>query len=165
MKNIPVYRFPGAYARENGELELYRASNKANAACKEAIEKAISEHYYDSVLHKEAVEQVAEQFGHERILYVLAITIRQKDWDGRFSADNKQWAKTIPVMENPDAWGMDRNCYLAVNSYSGLVDLFTKLAREDARAHERKPSVLGRLKSRPSETIKESVKKAKEPTI
>lgn len=43
MKDIPVYRFPGAYARENGELELYRASNKANAACKEAIEKAISE--------------------------------------------------------------------------------------------------------------------------
>lgn len=146
MKDIPVYRFPAEHARENGELELYRASNKANAACKEAIEKAISEHYYDSVLHKEAVEQVAEQFGHERILYVLAITIRQKDWDGRFSADNKQWAKTVPVSENPDAWGTDRNCYLAVNSHSGLVDLFTKLAREDARAHERKPSVLGRLK-------------------
>ena len=108
---------------------------------------------------------MAEQFGHERILYVLAITIRQKDWDGRFSADNKQWAKTVPVSENPDAWGTDRNCYLAVNSHSGLVDLFTKLAREAARAHERKPSVLGRLKSRPSETIKESVKKAKEPSL
>lgn len=43
--------------------------------------------------------------------------------------------------------GTDRNCYLAVNSHSGLVDLFTKLAREDARAHERRPSVLGRLKT------------------
>lgn len=150
MKDIPVYRFPAEHARENGELELYRASNKANAACKEAIEKAISEHYCDNVLHREAVAQVAEQFGHERILYVLAITIRQKDWDGRFSADNKQWAKTVPVSENPDAWGTDRNCYLAVNSHSGLVDLFTKLAREDARAHERRPSVLGRLKSRPA---------------
>lgn len=117
--------------------------------CKEAIEKAISEHYCDNVLHREAVAQVAEQFGHERILYVLAITIRQKDWDGRFSADNKQWAKTVPVAENPDAWGTDRNCYLAANSHSGLVDLFTKLAREDARAHERRPSVLVRLKSRP----------------
>ena len=122
MKDIPVYRFPAEHARENGELELYRASNKANAACKEAIEKAISEHYCDNVLHREAVAQVAEQFGHERILYVLAITIRQKDWDGRFSADNKQWAKTVPVAENPDAWGTDRNCYLAVNSHSGLVD-------------------------------------------
>ena len=83
MKDIPVYRFPAEHARENGELELYRASNKASAACKEAIEKAISEHYCDNVLHREAVAQVAEQFGHERILYVLAITIRQKDWDGQ----------------------------------------------------------------------------------
>ena len=162
MKDIPVYRFPAEHARENGELELYRASN---AACKEAIEKAISEHYCDNVLHREAVAQVAEQFGHERILYVLAITIRQKDWDGRFSADNKQWAKTVPVSENPDAWGTDRNCYLAVNSHSGLVDLFTKLAREDARAHERRPSVLGRLKSRPPEAAAEAVKKAKEPSL
>ena len=108
---------------------------------------------------------MAEQFGHERILYVLAITIRQKDWDGRFSADNKQWAKTVSVSENPDAWGMDRNCYLAVNSHSGLVDLFTKLAREDARAHERKPSVLGRLKNRPPEAAAEAVKKTKEPSL
>ena len=153
MKDIPVYRFPAEHARENGELELYRASNKANTACKEAIEKAISEHYCDNVLHREAVAQVAEQFGHERILYVLAITIRQKDWDGRFSA------------ENPDAWGTDRNCYLAVNSHSGLVDLFTKLAREDARAHERKPSVLGRLKSRPPEAAAEAVKKIREPSL
>ena len=137
MKDIPVYRFPAEHARENGELELYRASNKANTACKEAIEKAISEHYCDNVLHREAVAQVAEQFGHERILYVLAITIRQKD----------------------------RNCYLAVNSHSGLVDLFTKLAREDARAHERRPSVLGRLKSRPPEAAAETVKKTKEPSL
>ena len=69
------------------------------------------------------------------------------------------------VAENPDAWGTDRNCYLAVNSHSGLVDLFTKLAREDARAHERKPSVLGRLKNRPPEAAAEAVKKAKEPSL
>ena len=37
MKNIPVYRFPAEHALENGELELYRASNKASAACKEAM--------------------------------------------------------------------------------------------------------------------------------
>ena len=75
MKNIPVYRFPAEHARENGELELYRASNKASAACKEAIEKAISEHYCDNVLHREAVAQVAEQFGHERILYPLFLNL------------------------------------------------------------------------------------------
>ena len=72
---------------------------------------------------------------------------------------------SLVLRENPDAWGTDRNCYLAVNSHSGLVDLFTKLAREDARAHERKPSVLGRLKSRPPEAAAEAVKKAKEPSL
>lgn len=145
MKDIPIYRFSAAYARENNELELYRASNKANTACKEAIEKAILEHYYNNVLHKEAVTQVAEQFGYERPLYLLAITIRQKDWDGRFSDDNKAWAKSVPVTENPDAWGTDRNCYLAVNSHSGLVDLFAKQLREEAKIRERKPSILEKL--------------------
>ena len=160
----PVYRYPASYARENNELELYRASNKANTACKEAIEKAISEHYYDNIMHKEAVAQVAEQFGYERTLYVLANTIRQKDWDGRFSRDNKEWAQTVPVFENLDAWGTDRNCYIAVNSHSGLVDLFTKRAREEAKLHERKPSVIDKLK-KPTEPAKETVKKAKEPSL
>ncbi len=149
--HTPIYRNNSEYAREHDELPLYRASNKANTACKEAIEKAISEHYYDNVLHKEAVAQVAEKFGYERPLYLLAITIRQKDWDGRFSNDNKEWAKSVPVTENPDAWGTDRNCYLAINSHSGLVDLFTKLAREEAKAHERKPSVLEKLQKPLSE--------------
>ena len=97
MKDIPVYRFPAEHARENGELELYRASNKASAACKEAIEKAISEHYCDNVLHREAVAQVAEQFGHERILYVLAITIRQKDWDGRLDRKSTRLNSSHPL--------------------------------------------------------------------
>ena len=39
------------------------------------------------------------------------------------------------------------------------------LAREDARAHERKPSVLGRLKSRPPEAAAGAVKKTKEPSL
>lgn len=52
-----------------------------------------------------------------------------------------------------------------MNSHSGLVDLFTTLAREDARAHERKPSVLGRLKSRPPEAAAGAVKKTKEPSL
>ena len=64
LLHAPVYRNNSEYAREHNELELYRASSKANTACKEAIEKAISEHYYDNVLHKEAVAQVAEKFGY-----------------------------------------------------------------------------------------------------
>ena len=39
----PVYFHSGAYAQEHGELDQYRASRKANMACKEAIEQAIAD--------------------------------------------------------------------------------------------------------------------------
>lgn len=105
MKDIPVYRFPAEHARENGELELYRASNKANAACKEAIEKAISEHYCDNVLHREAVAQVAEQFGHERILYVLAITIGRRIGTGGSLRTTNNGQRPFPLRRTPTHGG------------------------------------------------------------
>jgi hypothetical protein len=64
MNTIPVYKYPVAYARENNELEQYRASYKVNVACKNAIETAIRDNYRDNYLGKEAVKQVADQFGY-----------------------------------------------------------------------------------------------------
>lgn len=109
QRELPVYRYPGGYAHEHGELEQYRASRKADIACKEAIESAITEHYRDNCLGREAVSQVVEQFGYERVLHVLANTVRHKEWDGRISQGNKAWARTVPVFEDLDAWGNDRN--------------------------------------------------------
>ena len=138
-----LYIYPASYAYEHGELEQYRASYKANIACKEAIEQAIVDHYRDNRLGTEAVHQVLEQFGYDRMFYVLANTVRQKDWDGRISRDNKVWAKSIPVYENPDGFGHDRNVYFVVDrSHPGLTDLFLTQARKEyALAQEKKPSV------------------------
>ena len=36
---------------------------------------------------------------------VANYVVRQKDFDGRISHDNKAWAKTIPVCEDPDGFG------------------------------------------------------------
>ena len=132
MDKSPVYKYPAAYARENNELEQYRASHKANVACKEAIETAIRDNYSDNRLGKDAVKQVVERFGFERTFYVLATTVREKDWDGRISRDNKEWAKTIPVFEDADAWGHDRNRYFVVDAVNpGLTDIFTNQARRE----------------------------------
>ena len=102
MKDVPIYKYPASHAQEHDELNAYRASNKANMACKEAIEEAIRDHYRDNCLGSDAVKQVVKQFGYDRVFHVLAVTVRQKDWDGRISQDNKAWAKTVPVFENPD---------------------------------------------------------------
>lgn len=129
LQKAPLYKYPASYARDKGELDAYRASNQANTACKKAIEDAIHDHYADNCLGKGAVKQVADAFGYERMLYVLANTVRQLSSDGRISDDNKRWAATIPVFEDTDGFGTNRNAYLTVNSHPGLIDLFTKQAR------------------------------------
>lgn len=132
MNTIPVYKYPAAYAREHGEQEQYRASYKANVACKNAIETAIRDNYRDNCLGKEGVKQVADQFGYERMFYVLANTAQRKDFDGRISRDNKDWAKTIPVFEDKDYFGDDRRSSFEVDSCNpGLTDIFINQARRE----------------------------------
>ena len=132
-KDTPLYRHDAAYAREHDELQQYRISFQANIACKEAIEKAINGNYKDSCLDTKAVtEALSADFSADRIAYVLANTVQFKDWDGRISQGNKQWAKGISVIPNPDPWGGNRNCYFAIDqAHAGLVDLFATYFRKE----------------------------------
>ena len=149
----PVYRQSAAYAREHGELDAYRASNKANMQCKEAIVDAIHDNYRDNRLDtKTTLAQLAPKFGLDRISYLLAVTVQFKDHDGRFSDANKAWAKSVPVTPNGTEWGNDRNVYLVVDqAHPGLVDLLvtqvTKALAQEKEQPTKKPSILGKIKS------------------
>lgn len=131
LLELPVYPYPADHAREQGELDVYRASFRANVSCKDAIEAAIRDNYHDNRLDTAAVGQVAEQFGQERMLYVLAATVRHFDYDGRISRDNKRWANTIPVYESKDGMDSDRSVQFVVCSHPGLTDLFLTGARRE----------------------------------
>lgn len=131
LRDLPVYPYPADHAREQGELDVYRASFRANVSCKDAIEAAIRDNYHDNRLDTAAVGQVAEQFGQERMLYVLAATVRHFDYDGRISRDNKRWANTIPVYESKDGMDSDRSVQFVVCSHPGLTDLFLTGARRE----------------------------------
>ena len=96
-REFPVYRHTFDYAVAHGEEKQYRDSFHANVACKGAIEKAISQHYKNNCMDALASQQVVHEFGFDRTLYVLANTIQLKDWDGRFSQDNKAWARSIQI--------------------------------------------------------------------
>lgn len=136
LRELPVYPYPADHARENGELDAYRASFRANVSCKDTIEAAIRDNYHDNRLDAAAVGQVAEQFGQERMLYVLAATVRHFDYDGRISRDNKRWANTIPVYENKDGMDSDRSVQFVVCSHPGLTDLFLTQARHEQRLRQ-----------------------------
>lgn len=91
MNETAVYKHTAAYALEHGELEQYRASLQANIACKNAIEAAIRQYFDGMHLNEVAVTEVMSAYGKERICYVIANTLQQKSWDGRFSPSNKEW--------------------------------------------------------------------------
>ncbi len=161
LRSAPVYPYPREYAVENDELDKYRLSRKASIACKEAIEQAIGGHYANNSLDTAAaVKQVVDAFGYDRMMYVLAVTVKHKDWDGRISQSNKQWAATMPVFEDKTDGSADQNVFLVVDkAHPGRTDLFVREARK-AQAREKeqaqqkptpkkeaeKPSILEKLK-------------------
>lgn len=139
LREVPLYRQSGAYAAKYGELEAFRASHRANVACKQAIEQSIREHFDGLRLDCHAVTQVLDVFGTERTLFVLAYTLQQKDYDGRFSRNNLAWAHSMPI--RPDiADGYDRRTDYIVGSHPAILDGFVGLARKAALERER-PSV------------------------
>ena len=127
FSDVPVYHEVANYAFEAGELDTYRASMKANIACRDSIEEVINQHYHDNRLESGAAKEVLEEFGAERVQYILANTVQQKDWDGRFSTENKEWAKTVEVCrENSMRFMVDR-------AHPGLTDLFINEVRNEIR--------------------------------
>ena len=172
IKEIPVYRHSAEYAIQHGEIEAYRDSFKANMDCRDAIEKAIGDNYRDNRLDSKNISvQLGQNFGMERVSYVLASTIRCKDHDGRISDGNKRWAATVPVAEDRSEWGDNRNLRFIVDRTNpGLVDLLVNQVRKDLakeqEAGEKKPSVLEKLqKSRAAISGAESPKKHKEAVL
>ncbi len=166
--NIPIYLQSGIYARDHGELDVLRASLQANITCKDAIEKAILENYADNCLNTTAIyDDVVGRFGADRVKLVLATTLQHKDWDARFSRDNRAWAKTVPMEDCFGARETDHSVYYVVEkSHSGLTNLFVSRFRKEQTAekeHPKKESVLGKLqKPLPAPSARDGKDKAHE---
>ena len=60
LRTTTTYSHTAAYASEHGELEQYRASNRANLQCKEAIEAAVREHFDGMYLNQDAAKGVIQ---------------------------------------------------------------------------------------------------------
>ena len=131
MSEVPIYRETANYAYEAGEVEAYRASLAANEKCRSAIEAAISSNYGDNRLNAEAaVKSVLEQFSPERVRYVLANTIQQKDFDGRIPQPLKEWAKSVEVCPE------NASCILVDKPNPGLTALFVDAFRQQTEAQK-----------------------------
>ena len=152
LRTTTTYSHTAAYASEHGELEQYRASNRANLQCKEAIEAAVREHFDGMYLNQDAAKGVIQTYGLDRVMLVLANTVQLQDWDGRYSHRNKEWAKTIPNYNSDTV----RRGY-ALNSHPAVLDGFIDLVREEQqrshtkgeKAQQPRTSVRDKLKQEP----------------
>ena len=129
FRNVPFYPYSRDYAQDQGETELYRASRKANEACRAAIDKAITENFKNNLLPVTAAQSVLRQFGKERVSFILAHTMRIKDNDGRFSQQNRQWAGQVEGYEIYNPFG------LVCQSHPAILDLFIDQTREEILLH------------------------------
>ena len=129
MNETYLYPYSAKEARERNELSLWRESHRANIACREAIEDTIRRSFDGMHLDKDCTSLVLEKYGYKRTAWVLANTLHELKWDGRFSHANKQWAERryIPQDER-------HNAEITVRSHPAVLDGFVTFYRKAVQA-------------------------------
>ena len=113
-ERVCIYPYSVEEARRRDEIALWRASHQENIRCKEAIEEAVRQHFDGSHL---SLDGVLRAFGYKRTAWVLANTLQQLEWDGRFSPRNKAWARQICIPPDPR-----HNLDFIVTSHPAVLD-------------------------------------------
>lgn len=133
--NSDVYLGTLEQAMEEKNVDAYLDSRKLNIDCKNAIEQAIKENYDGMYLNHDVALSVIDEYGAERVAFVLANTLKYLSYDGRLSNANKHWAEGINVPENISR-GMDLNRDYIVSSHPAVLDGFINLARNEIRTRK-----------------------------
>ena len=125
MNNTYLYPYSAAEANKRNELALWRESHKANIACRNAIEETIRQNFDGMNLKEKCIQPVLDEYGYKRTAWVLANTLHELKWDGRFSPTNKRWAENIYIPTD-----LNHNSDFVVRSHpailNGFVDLYRK---------------------------------------
>ena len=129
MKYTPLYLYSFDVAKRDREIGDWRASYNENVRCKAYMDKQIAKRFDGLYLDGSFIRDVCEVFGIDRVKWVLANTVRQLRYDGRFRPENKQWANTLNIPRSP------YNSEFCLQSHpeivNGLVNQYRKNVREE----------------------------------
>lgn len=97
-----VYPYSNKEAHNLGPLDVqsWCESFDENVKCKKAIENAIRENFDGMHLKAECAKPLIEEFGYDRMNFVLVASIKSKEYNGRFSRANKEWAEGFWIPED-----------------------------------------------------------------
>lgn len=119
MVDTYLYPYSIKEARRRDEVSLWRDSFRTNIACKEAIEAAIRRDFDGAHLKEGCAQSVIAEYGYKRTAFVLANTLREKDYDGRFSQVNRDWLGRTFVPADKE-----HNDQFVVDSHPAVLDGF-----------------------------------------
>lgn len=115
------------YKKEQEQKALEKAQEKierdTKVACKDAIDRAIAENFDGYRLPKGTAEGVINEYGIERVSYVLANTVMHRSREDRISPENKEWAKSI------EPYAMYENRDMAASSHPAVLNGFINQTR------------------------------------
>ena len=138
-----VYPYPPQEATERGERTLYFEHRDRNGECALAIGEAINNSRYKPNFYglDIAAMTMIQQYGFPRVNAVLARVIQRADYDGRYSAANKRWARESSFPEKAFE-------YVYMNDHPVLIDGFADHVRElYAELNARRFALPGQLES------------------
>ena len=142
----PLYRQSLTYAVANEEKAAFRESWELNKECRKAVEEAISENFDGMHLDKDVVKPVLEEYGVDRLSFILANTLKQEEWDARFSRDNVAWATEFFMSKDMD-YGVEGNVSLTLASHPAVLNGFIDMFREEIKERKKEADI-----ARPEET-------------
>jgi hypothetical protein len=118
-----VYPYGFETANSRFETSYYHKNRDMNQTCACAIDEAINASCYETNCYnlELAAMYVISAYGFERVNAVLAHQIQEHEYDGRYSAANKKWAKDFIIHENT---------HVFLNAHATLIDSFTTHARK-----------------------------------
>ena len=98
----PIYMPSARYARENGEIGLWRESKKINLDLMCNINDNATNAYYDRLL-PEFITKLIDTYGLERSMFVMARFIVAADWDERYDKNTKERAAQFDFQDMKEA--------------------------------------------------------------
>lgn len=123
-KYFPVYKGTLADARKELSIDLYLDSKQWNLACKTAIEYILDRNRTTNL--KQAVKELLDDFGEDRVVFMIANTVQYYTYEDCFSKENEKWAGEIDIPENFNR-GIDINSRYIID---GDVSILNEVVNE-----------------------------------
>lgn len=157
---LPKKVYPYSYeeARAKGQTAQHRRSYNLNVECAVSIQAASSLNLANGHVPIENVRGVLEDYGPERVMWVIANTIQQRGSDTRYTEDSRRWADNFPIPADPYKNG-DLRFGFIIEGWPPYVVEFLDLARGEIAAARQAQAQKQQKKPKEKQEKKQSIRK------